>query len=804
MRGPRFLFASFFLVTTLPWLAAAPSQAAWPHDPNVNVPICTAANSQQSQAIAPDSVGGAIVVWYDLRGGTGDIYAQRLSADGAAQWTADGVVVCGATSEQAYPVIAPDGGSGAIVVWRDYRNGNADIYAQRVSADGVPQWSADGVALCLAAADQTGLVVVSDGAGGAIVVWQDSRNGNQDVYAQRVSADGVALWTANGVALSTSSGDQQYLKITSDGAGGAVVAWQDNRSGVYPDVYAQRISAAGATLWTAGGVAVCAATNAQSSPVVAPDGAGGAIFAWYDYRGGSNYDIYAQRVSAAGGTQWTTNGVAVCTATGTQWYPVIVADGVGGAIVAWYDYRSGSNYDIYAQRLSGAGAVQWAPNGVALSAATGDQTLPAIASDGGSGAIVTWQDYRGSSNDVYAQRVTSAGAALWTVDGVALCTVAGSQLSPGIAADGRGGAVVAWPDYRSGTNFDIYAQQVERFGFLGDPAPAVVSVGDLPNDQGGRVRIRWTASYPDTEPSLQIGTYGIWRQVTGSAATTALARGARLATSDDAGRVMPGLFRTLRAADQVTWWEAVGTVAARGQPWYTFVAETFQDSTVAANPYMTFMVDAHAAYRPGYWDSEPDSGYSVDNLAPGTPALFTGQYASGTTTLHWQPNGEADMAGYRLYRGTTPDFAPGPGNLVAEPVDTGYVDVAGAPYYYKLCAVDVHGNASGHAVLLPSGVTGVYGPGPVALSLSLGSANPARGGATLRWALPAEGDARLVVYDLAGRVVRELASERAGAGEHVSAWDGRNGAGALAPAGMYVARLETQGRGLSVRFVLVR
>ena len=78
-----------------------------------------------------------------------------------------------------------------------------------------------------------------------------------------------------------------------------------------------------------GGLPVITASNHQLEHAVCPDGAGGAILAWQDYRGAS-IDIYAQRINAAGVTLWTANGVAVCTATGTQGAPAVTPDGAGG------------------------------------------------------------------------------------------------------------------------------------------------------------------------------------------------------------------------------------------------------------------------------------------------------------------------------------------------------------------------------------------------------------------------------------------------------------------------------------------
>jgi len=186
----------------------------------------------------------------------------------------------------------------------DYRSGTgADIYAQRINASGVVQWTANGVAISTPADDdQRDPTIVSDGAGGAIITWHDSRSGalNYDIYAQRINASGVVQWTVNGVAISTAPGNQVYPTITSDGAGGAINTWSDGRSGTNADIYAQRINASGVVQWTANGVAISTAARDQLYPTITSDGAGGAIITWYDYRSGTNYDIYAQQVSANG------------------------------------------------------------------------------------------------------------------------------------------------------------------------------------------------------------------------------------------------------------------------------------------------------------------------------------------------------------------------------------------------------------------------------------------------------------------------------------------------------------------------
>jgi len=118
--------------------------------------------------------------------------------------------------------------------------------------------------------------------------------------------------------------------------------------------------------------AVCNYTGNQTNVQVVSDGAGGAIFTWVDTRNGGTQDIYAQRINATGTLQWNVDGVAICNAVSDQYSPRLVSDTAGGAIIAWYDNRAG-NYDIYAQRIHASGAVQWTTDGVAICSATGNQ-----------------------------------------------------------------------------------------------------------------------------------------------------------------------------------------------------------------------------------------------------------------------------------------------------------------------------------------------------------------------------------------------------------------------------------------------
>jgi hypothetical protein len=52
--------------------------------------------------------------------------------------------------------------------------------------------------------------------------------------------------------------------------------------------------------WSLNGAAVCSATGGRGDPRIVSDGSGGAIVTWDDYRSGANGDIYAQHMLASG------------------------------------------------------------------------------------------------------------------------------------------------------------------------------------------------------------------------------------------------------------------------------------------------------------------------------------------------------------------------------------------------------------------------------------------------------------------------------------------------------------------------
>jgi len=141
---------------------------------------------------------------------------------------------------------------------------------------------------------------------------------------------------------------------------------------------------------------------------------------------------------------------------------------LGGAIISWTDYRTGTTADIYAQRVNSTGAVQWTATGIIICTSSGDQIKSQLVSDGNNGAYITWEDHRNTGNsDIYAQRIASNAAINWAATGFAICTAVNNQMNPMIVSNGNLGAIIAWQDYRSGNNFDIYAAGFNTSGIIG-------------------------------------------------------------------------------------------------------------------------------------------------------------------------------------------------------------------------------------------------------------------------------------------------------------------------------------------------
>ncbi len=313
--------------------------------------------------------------------------------------------------------------------------------------------------------------------------------------------------------------------------------------------------------------------------------------------------------------------------------------------------------------------------------------------------------------------------------------------------------------------------------------PFIVAVTDIPNDQGRQVRVEWSRSGHDFlgDPS-QIVEYAVYRKIADPAK----------ATGPDLPAALSDVARESALAMAAAGWDFVASVPVRVQDSYAVVVPTLGDSTLTDGQFFsTFLVSALTATPGVFFDSPPDSGYSLDNLAPSVPGGFLVDYALAGNSLSWLEIPDLDFRCFRVYRGTTTDFVPGPDNLVHLTIGTGWVDPVADPwrYRYQLSAVDFAGNES--PLALPAAVTGIDdGAAPTPFALSANAPNPFNPLTTIAFVLPRAERVRLGIFDLTGRVVRVLVDEVRPAGSHEVQWNGTDHRGQPMASGVYVCRME--------------
>jgi len=418
--------------------------------------LVSAAAADEKYPRAAAGPNDTLVVWEDNRNGTSDIYGARVLTDGTTP-DSDGLPLVVNSSAALRPVAVHDG-LNYLVVWNDDRTGNHDIYGCRVDADGTPL---DGEGFVIDDNTQTqDLAAVAFAGDHALVVWEDYSNAtstNWDIRARLVDAEAnVTPTLALAVSTQLPANTEDQAAVAFDGANYLVV-WRDQRYSGDADIYGSRVSTAGEIL-DPFSLEICAETGAQSAPAVA---FGGSYYlvVWADDRNGDS-DIYAARVQTDG-SSLDAAGFAVSGAVNDQTNPAVTFTG-SNYLVVWQDRRSGED-NIYGAQVTQAGSVMQS-NGIPISQATGSQSAPAAAAYSGQ-YLAAWQDERNGVADIYAARLASSGG-VQDPAGLAVCTATGAQTLP--AATGTSsGYLIAWQDERNGEG-DIYAGRLNSAGAVLD------------------------------------------------------------------------------------------------------------------------------------------------------------------------------------------------------------------------------------------------------------------------------------------------------------------------------------------------
>jgi prepilin-type N-terminal cleavage/methylation domain-containing protein len=257
------------------------------------------------------------VTWQDNRNGDADIFMQALdTVSHDALWDpeirVDSTTVSGGTN-QTTPISSDDNSNDIFVFWADDRNANQDIYAQKYNPAGTKLWGADLLVNSDGGSTNQYAPSVAVSSSTFYISWTDERNGNLDVYAQRVSATGTRLWASDLLVNTDGGTSAQYSPSVAIGADVIYIAWGDERNG-NQDIYAQKLLASSTALWSPDvRVNINPGSSAQFNPRIAYNVADGKPYAvWQDDRAG-NFDIFATSFDAWGASTTLTNIPVVVT-----------------------------------------------------------------------------------------------------------------------------------------------------------------------------------------------------------------------------------------------------------------------------------------------------------------------------------------------------------------------------------------------------------------------------------------------------------------------------------------------------------
>ena len=300
-------------------------------------------------------------------------------------------------------------------------------------------------------------------------------------------------------------------------------------------------------------------------------------------------------------------------------------------------------------------------------------------------------------------------------------------------------------------NFDI---ELFEYGYAGPPH--IVNLHDVPNDQGRQMRAVWDAGMPGDWGHFT--QFSIWRKVVNA---------------------------------PIELWDYIETVPWHGMDPYAAVVPTLGDSSMHGMHMSTFMITAHTEDVSVWLDSEPMSGYSIDNLHPGTPMSLSFSTSPGSVSLNWSGPVDDDFSYFNIYR---QDILTNEPSMVFTTTDSFYVDQelsdAGA-YEYWVTAVDMSGLESDASSIVSAVLSAEEKMGmPTEFALKQNYPNPFNPSTQIQYALPTETRVLISIYDLTGRKVRTLVNEVQSAGHRSVMWNATNEIGRPVSAGMYIYTIQ--------------
>lgn len=452
--------------------------AQWSNNANQNTAIAAVQGEQALPKVAMHPSGVTYVSWFSIVGGNYNVRLQKLNITGHKQWTEEGLLVSNHPTMTWITDwdLAVDQDTCAIITFQDIRTGSNNIFAYRISPDGNFLWGANGLALSNNTDFEASPVVTITSQNNAVFAWT---RGNT-IMIQKVSPAGQKLWGENGIQLQGSETYAWPFIVPADNDEVIMSFFKQTGPSWAPtkNVFTQRFSASGQLLWGTG----IAISNNAAIPVyvktkIISDGNNGAFIAWHRDNG-SYFDAYVQRVLPNGNLAYPMNGVAVSLSASTHQIDPVMAFDAGSQEIffAWREHSFNQNTrGISAQKLSLAGARLWGDNGKVVVPMQGGEKAGLNIALTGSDPVISFFDTPAGASYylVKAIRLNTEGNPVWPGGEVGVSLVPSSKMHNHATSFMNGQLVITWNDQRNDSG-DIYAQNLKSDGTLG-PVSLVLS-----------------------------------------------------------------------------------------------------------------------------------------------------------------------------------------------------------------------------------------------------------------------------------------------------------------------------------------
>lgn len=441
------------------------SFAQWANDPNSNTVLVNGPVDPINISAVRDLKGGAYIFWQDKQGSSkSNVFFMHFDQNGKPSFRYDGKGVAATSDVQENPLAVIDNQGKSIIVWKQTdKKRNSELFAQKLTENGLRLWGTDGLQLTdskteiidysikvddegfsfisyiektkqlpnkylislrkidpngrLLSDSSNGLVynsgnniseteIVPDNRGGSFIFWLESINQKTILKSQYVDSNGLNKWSNKPISVSkTGSSVINYLVNKMGKDIYVAITYQGKKKAVYQ----QLISDTGALLWGEDGRLLSYQPGSQLNPqFVVLDST--VVVSWTN-EFEKTKDVFIQRFDKSGKSLWGSNGKKVINIKGNQFGQKIVYDDQGGIIIAWIDKKDKEPFAILSiQKIDLNGNLVWAKDGVTISSSQKMQkSYLNLVSDNEGGAIAIFKGNINGKSNIYGQKIFSTG-----------------------------------------------------------------------------------------------------------------------------------------------------------------------------------------------------------------------------------------------------------------------------------------------------------------------------------------------------------------------------------------------------------